>query len=166
MRELSLGAAWIPVPFVDTIAISSIQTTMVISLYKYWGVAGIDAKTFSIVFLKSLAPVIISLAAGYSASNICKFFFGVGTVIGSALDSIIALAGTIIIGSAVTLYLSQYVYDSRQITSKEALEKDVQSFMNTDGFKQMVDDIIQLAKNPKEITNTAIVNVINRNTKS
>jgi uncharacterized protein (DUF697 family) len=139
---------------------------MVIALYKYWGVAGIDAKTFSIVFLKSLAPVIVTLAAGYSASNICKFFFGIGTVIGGALDTIIASAGTIIIGSAVTLYLSQYVYDSRQLTNKAALEENVQSFMKTSGFKQMVDDLKQLAKNPKKITNQAVVEIIQKNTKN
>lgn len=156
------GAAWIPVPIVDTIAISSIQTVMVISLYKYWGVAGVDAKTFSIVFLKSLTPVIISLAAGYSASNLCKIFLGIGSIVGGALDAFFALSGTLIIGGAVTLYLSNFIYDVRQFANKEQLEKSIEEFMKTDRFTNMVDDIKKLAKTPNGITNQGIVNILER----
>lgn len=117
----------------DTIAISSVQTAKIIVLYKFWGVVGIDAKTFSIVFLKSLAPVIVSLSADYSVSSLYKIFVGIGTIVGNALDSIIA----------VTLYLSQYVYYSREITSKTGLEEDIQLFMQTDGFRKMIEDIKQ-----------------------
>ncbi|CAF3457827.1 unnamed protein product, partial [Rotaria sp. Silwood2] len=69
---------------------------MVISLYKLWGVVGVDAKTFAVVFLKSLAPVLVAFAAGYSAANVLKFFFGLGSIIGGALDTVIATALTLL----------------------------------------------------------------------
>lgn len=158
-----LGAAWIPLPIVDSVVISSIQTTMVISLYKLWGVVGLDAKTFSIVFLKSLAPALINFGAGYSAANIMKFFFGLGTIAGGALDTVIATVGTLLIGVVVTVYLSQFVYNHHQTMTEEALKKDVESFMSSDRFKHLVNDVKQLAKNPKNISKDQIVNIVNRN---
>ncbi|CAF1494433.1 unnamed protein product [Adineta ricciae] len=141
---LYLGAAWIPVPIVDTIAISSIQTPMVISLY-------------------NLAPVIVSLAAGYSVSIVCKFFFGVGSIVGGALDAAIASFGTVIIGCLVTLYLLHYVYDGYQLMNKDSLEESIQSFMKSEGFKNTINDLKQLTKNPKNLTNKAITDVIDTN---
>jgi uncharacterized protein (DUF697 family) len=161
-KKYTLGAAWIPLPIVDSIVISSIQTTMVISLYKLWGVVGLDAKTFAIVFLKSLAPVLLAFAAGYTTANVMKFFFGVGTIVGGALDTVIATGGTLIIGTVVTAYLSMSVYNRHQTTTEEALKRDIQSFMGSARFKQLVDDVKNLAKNPKNISRNQIVNILEK----
>lgn len=136
---------------------------MVISLYKYWGVAGVDAKTFAVVFLKSLAPVLLSFAAGYSIAHICKFFYGIGTLVGGTLDASIAATGTMVIGVAVTTYLAQFVYNRHQTMTEEALERDIQSYMQSACFKNIVDGIKNLAKNPRQITSKAIVDLIQHN---
>lgn len=158
------GAAWIPLPIVDSVVISSIQTTMVISLYKIWGVVGVDAKTFAIVFLKSLAPVLISFAAGYTTANVIKFFFGIGTIIGGALDTVIATGGTFLIGTLVTIYLSESVYSRHQAMTEEGLMEDIQSFMKSERFKQTVNDIKELSKNPKNISRNQIASLMERKT--
>lgn len=163
MTNFVLGAAWIPLPIVDSLVISSIQMTMVISLYKYWGVAGVDAKTFAVVFLKSMAPVLVSFAIGYTAANIAKFFLVIGTIIGGVLDTVIASVGTIAIGVAVTVYLSQFVYHHHESISKQALEEDIKSFMKSDRFKNIMSDIKNLAKSPKQITSGSIANIIQKN---
>jgi uncharacterized protein (DUF697 family) len=137
---------------------------MVISLYKVWGVVGVDAKTFAFVFVKSLAPVLVTFAVGYTTANVMKFFFGLGTILGGALDTTIAVSGTLLIGTAVTTYLSQFVYNRHQVMTKEGLEEDIQKFMKSKQFEELVNKVTSVAKNPRNMSNNQIVNIIERRT--
>jgi uncharacterized protein (DUF697 family) len=157
-----LGAAWIPIPVIDTIAISSIQTALVVSLYKLWGVAGLDAKTFAVVFLKSLGPVIASFVVGYTASSILKIFVGIGSIVGGILDTAVAATATLFIGVVITTYLSQRVYDAHSNMTAKEMKKDIQSFMRSDRFQELVNGVKNLAKNPKNISISKITGVIEK----
>jgi uncharacterized protein (DUF697 family) len=154
-----LGAAWIPVPFVDSAVITSIQIAMIISLYKLWGVAGsgilVDPKTFCTVFIKSMAGPLISFGVGFSLANLIKLIPGVGTIIGGVSDTIIGTVATLVVGGTAVLYLSTWIYTEHQLDSQKALEQHLNEFMSSDRYKTFLSDMKRLAKNPTRISRSA-----------
>jgi len=126
---LASGAAWTPVPAVDSILITSLQITMILGLFKVWGVAGeLQTKNFALVFIKACAPALIGFGVGYGIAQLLKFIPLYGTVAGGALSMTIAALATIVIGVGVVIYLKNRAHVLSQKAGIE-LEDDVYQFM-------------------------------------
>jgi len=125
------GVAWIPVPAVDSIAITALQITMILALFKVWGVAGKDLKTFAIAFIKGSVPALISFCVGYAIAQLLKFIPVYGTVAGGALSMTVATIATGIIGVVVTLYLRLNVVRNIEEMTGDQLENRVKEFVKS-----------------------------------
>ena len=91
----SLGAALIPVPGADLLAVSAVQLNMLRSL----------AKIYDVGFMDSLGKNIISAVVGGSAArlgaSLVKAIPGVGTVIGELSMPVLSGASTFALGKVV-----------------------------------------------------------------
>ncbi len=97
----ALGAALLPVPGVDLLAVSAVQLNMMRTLAKLYGVSFID----------SLGKNIVSAVAGSSAArlgaSLVKAIPGVGTVIGEFTMPVLSGASTYALGRVIANHLHQ-----------------------------------------------------------
>ena len=97
----SLGAALIPMPAADLIAVSAVQLNMLRQL----------AKLYNEGFMDSLGKNIISAVAGSSAARISaslvKAIPGIGTIVGELSMPVLSGASTYALGRVVANYLHQ-----------------------------------------------------------
>lgn len=88
----SMGAGFIPVPFVDLVAVTAIQLDMIRQL----------SKVYEIEFKESQGKAIITSLTGSSIARISaesvKFIPGVGSVLGGVTMSVLSGASTYAIG--------------------------------------------------------------------
>jgi uncharacterized protein (DUF697 family) len=149
----AIGGAFIPIPGVDTVVITTSQIVMTISLFGVWGVAGRNMTSFAISFLKGFATGAIALGVGYVASTVLaealKLIPGIGTAIGIAVDSSIAGSFTFILGISVLLYLRFHVSAKISEMTEKELEKSVKNFIKKADVVSFAKNAI--GKNPEEI---------------
>jgi len=97
----SLGAALIPVPGADLLAVSAVQLNMLRSLAKIYGVG----------FMDTLGKNIISAVAGGSAArlgaSLVKAIPGVGTIIGELSMPVLSGASTYALGRVVATHFQK-----------------------------------------------------------
>jgi uncharacterized protein (DUF697 family) len=134
---LASGAAWIPVPALDSIAITAIQISMIVALFKIWGVAGVDLKSSAKAILKAVLPSLTMWGVGYGVAQALKFIPFYGTVVGGALSMTVASTGTLILGTAVTLFLRNKVTDISQVSSAD-LESMMKNFMENQSLSNLM----------------------------
>ncbi len=95
----SLGAALIPLPGVDLLAVSGVQLNMLRQL----------AKLYNVSFFDNLGKTVVSAIVGSSAArlgaSIVKVIPGVGTIIGDLSMSILSGASTWALGRTVANHL-------------------------------------------------------------
>jgi len=124
---MASGAAWTPVPAVDSLLITGLQITMVLALFKIWGVVGTNQRDYALVFLKACVPAFVSFGIGYGIAQLLKFIPVYGTIAGGALSMTVASLATIIVGVAVVLYLKERTIVLAN--SVQDFEKDVKEFV-------------------------------------
>lgn len=130
----SLGAALIPVPGADLLAVSAVQLNMLRSLAKIYGVG----------FMDSLGKNIISAVAGGGAArlgaSLVKAIPGVGTFIGELSMPVLSGASTFALGKVVARHFqnggtlddfdlkkAQKGYDSEMEAGKKMAEELAQT---------------------------------------
>jgi len=138
------GVAWIPVPAVDSIAITAAQISMILALFKVWGVAGTDLPTFAVAFMKGTAPALISFGIGYGIAQLLKFIPIYGSIAGGALSMTVASVATVIIGIVVTLYLRLNVTSKVENMTGTQLEKKVKEFISSPDVQNFLKSVPSL----------------------
>jgi len=123
------GAAWIPVPALDSVAITGLQITMLVSILKVWGADGDDPKLKALAIVKAVIPSLIMFGVGYGIAQALKFLPFYGTVAGGALFMTVASTGTIILGTVATLFCRSNADSLAKMTPSE-LKSLVQNFMD------------------------------------
>jgi len=131
------SVAWIPVPALDSIAITATQISMLISLFKLWGVAGVDLKSSAKAISKAVLPSLALWGIGYGVAQALKFIPFYGTIVGGALSMTVASTGTLILGTVTTLFLRSKVTDLSQISSEE-LEAEMKNFMQKQSLSELL----------------------------
>jgi len=135
------GAAWIPVPALDSVAITALQITMLVALLKVWGDTGEndDMKSKALAIVKAVIPSLLMFGIGYGIAQALKFLPFYGTVIGGALSMTVASTGTLLLGTVATLIFRNNADNLSKMSSIE-LKFLVKDFMD----KQSIQDILKV----------------------
>jgi uncharacterized protein (DUF697 family) len=112
------GAAWIPIPALDSVAISGIQVAMLTTLFILWD-EEVDKNIF-MDLLKAVLVVLPTFGIGYGIAQALKFLPYFGTAIGGALAMTVAGGATFLLGCLAVLYL-RYGKENRTRGGKEAI---------------------------------------------
>ncbi len=92
----SLGAALIPFPGVDLLAVSGVQLNMLRSLSKVYGVGFMDALG------KNIISAVVSGGVARLGASLIKILPGIGTVIGELSMPVLSGASTYALGRVVS----------------------------------------------------------------
>ena len=97
----ALGAALIPLPGVDLLAVSAVQLNMLRTLAKIYGVGFIDALG------KNIISAVATGGAARLGASLIKVIPGVGTVIGELSMPVLSGASTYALGRVVSNHFHQ-----------------------------------------------------------
>ncbi|MFZ4477714.1 MAG: DUF697 domain-containing protein [Saprospiraceae bacterium] len=142
----SLGAALIPLPGADLLAVSGVQLNMLRQL----------AKLYNVSFFDSLGKTIVSAIVGGSAArlgaSLVKAIPGVGTIIGELSMPILSGASTWALGRTVANHLHRGgTLENLDLTkARQTYETEIEE------GKKMVQELRQQAPAPKSESDEAI----------
>jgi uncharacterized protein (DUF697 family) len=97
----SLGAALMPMPGVDLLAVSAVQLNMLRSLAKLYGVGFLDALG------KNIVSAVVGSSAARLGASLVKAIPGVGTIIGELSMPALSGASTYALGRVVANHFQQ-----------------------------------------------------------
>ncbi len=97
----SLGAALIPFPGVDLLAVSGVQLNMLRSIAKVYGVSFMDALG------KNIISAVVSGGAARLGASLIKIIPGIGTVIGELSMPVLSGASTYALGKVVSSHFQR-----------------------------------------------------------
>jgi uncharacterized protein (DUF697 family) len=142
----SLGAALIPLPGADLLAVSGVQLNMLRQL----------AKLYNVSFFDSLGKTIVSAIVGGSAArlgaSLVKAIPGVGTIIGELSMPILSGASTWALGRTVANHLHRGgTLENLDLTkARQTYETEIEE------GKKMVQELRQQEPTPKSESDEAI----------
>jgi uncharacterized protein (DUF697 family)/GTP-binding protein EngB required for normal cell division len=114
------AAAAIPIPFVDVATLAPIQTGMLVGVSAAFGLE-LDKGQVARLVATTLGCLAVSLAGRWAIGSALKFIPGAGSVIGGALNAVVAGAVTRAIGKAYSKFLYTFIETNGRVPTAEEI---------------------------------------------